>query len=98
MLLCNYTEQRQTRRLPVLNSVKYENQYGAGSTYTGVAAYVTDNSDRHNQVFFIDMYPQFIKERDTEVAASIYFGFDGYGYNGVKSWNATRTVPYATHD
>ncbi|MBS5144368.1 MAG: hypothetical protein KHY89_02470 [Butyricicoccus pullicaecorum] len=76
--------------------VKYSNQYGAGSTATGTAIYVKSSGKLFKTVQYDDVYPQFLKNRDTGMAALVYYGFDAYGFPGVSSWNATKTVPYAT--
>ena len=34
--------------------------------------------------------------QDDEIARMIYYAYDAYGYPGVSSWSATRTVPYCT--
>lgn len=75
--------------------VQYSNQYGASNTAIGTAIYVKSEGTRYNQTFYDDFYPQFLQRKDTGVASMMYYAFDAYGFPGVKSWSATRTVAYA---
>ena len=77
-------------------SIRYKNQYGASNTGIGKAIYIKTNDERFNTVEYDEMYPQFLKKRDDKIARMIYYAYDAYGYPGVSSWSATRTVPYCT--
>lgn len=77
-------------------SIRYKNQYGASNTGIGKAIYIKTNNERFNTVEYDEMYPQFLKKRDDKIARMIYYAYDAYGYPGVSSWSATRTVPYCT--
>ncbi|MGN1031532.1 MAG: hypothetical protein ACI4PQ_08015 [Butyricicoccaceae bacterium] len=77
-------------------SVKFKNQYGTGYTDTGTVIYCKESGNKYNKAFYDDVYPQFIKKKDKSVAALIYNYYDSYGFPGVATWNATRTVTYAT--
>lgn len=75
--------------------VKYTNQYGAGGEAEGRAVYVTTRNGRScSDVYYEDIYPQFLGARDDNVARIIYFQFDGYAYPGVSKYTYSKTVPY----
>ncbi|WP_298035266.1 hypothetical protein [uncultured Dysosmobacter sp.] len=49
---------------------------------------------RLNETFSSGYYPQFLKNKDESTASDFFVLFRDMGYNGVKTYNATVTVPY----
>lgn len=47
-----------------------------------------------DDVTYDEVYPQFLENRDTSVAALLYAYYNAYGFPGVSSFTATRHVPY----
>lgn len=88
-LTANYVEGYITKY-----DVKFENQYGAGGGDIGTTLYFKVPGTNFYTLEYDSMYPQFLKNRDTDLARIIYFNYDGGAFPGVRSWNATKTVTY----
>ena len=74
-------------------SVKFTNQYNTSHTEKSDVLCVR-SGNKMNSVIFNGVYPQFLQKGDNSVASMIYYFYDAYGYEGVQSYTATRTVPY----